>query len=406
MLVKLDVDDFKLINQMYGFEKGDEILCCVAKVIKKTLRNENEIFARIGNDEFIILLTMRDVNEASETYETFLRHFNTLIGDDFPFKMHFPHDRYIMNHCDAEQIDMMEMFEKVNIAHKAAKLDKSVPFATYDESMTREALHQKEVENKMERALQNEEFVVYLQPKYYLDSEKIGGAEALARWKNGNTDLFVLGAFVPVFERNGFITKLDFYMLQKVCGILKGWMDQGKELLVISVNFSRLHLSNVNFVKDLCEVVDSFGIERKYIEIEITETVIYDNIETLELLLKELHDAQFTMSMDDFGSGYSSLGVLQNLPVDVIKIDCSFFVNQKDANRSKVIVGSVIDMAANLGIGIVAEGVEEKEHIDLLRGLNCGMVQGYYYEKPMPVREFTALMELQEDAVQRGGGKC
>lgn len=396
LLVKLDIDNFKLINQMYSYDKGNEILCCIAKAMEKTMRSENEIFARIGNDEFIALLTIQDLNEISEIHESFINNFSSLVGSDFPFKMNFPNGRYIIKPVDAGYIDIMEIFEKVNIAHKAAKLDKSTSFLLYDESMTKEAMHQKEVENKMESAIKNEEFLVYLQPKYYLDGEKIGGAEALARWKNGNTDLFAPGAFVPIFENNGFITKLDFYMLRKVCGILRNWKNQGRELIVISVNFSRLHLKNSNFVNELCEIVDGFGVERKYIEIEITETVFYDNIDTLAILLEEIHKAEFTMSMDDFGSGYSSLGVLQNLPVDVIKMDRSFFVNQKDAKRSKAVVGSVIDMAANLGISIVAEGVEDKEHIDLLRELHCDMVQGYYFERPMPVDEFTALMELQK----------
>lgn len=395
LLVKLDVDNFKLINQMYGYEKGDEILRCVAKAIEKTLRDENEIFSRMGNDEFIVMFTLGDRDEVSQTYEAFLKNFHQLMSDDFAFKMNFPHGRYIMEPGDKP--DLMEMLERVNVAHKAAKLDKSSPFVVYDERMTKDALHQKEVENQMERALQNEEFIVYLQPKYYLDGERIGGAEALARWQNGNSGLFSPGAFIPVFERNGFITKLDFYILHKVCGILRDWLNQGLEPIVISVNFSRLHLNNLRFVADLCEVVDAFGVERKYIEVEITETVFYENIDTLAVLLEELHNAGFTMSMDDFGSGYSSLGVLQNLPVDVIKMDRSFFSNHWNLKRSKAVVGSIIGMASNLGIGFVAEGVEEKEHIDLLRELKCQMVQGFYYQKPMPVEEFTALMKLQDD---------
>lgn len=395
LLVKLDVDNFKLINQIYGYEKGDEILRCVANAIEKTLRSENDIFARIGNDEFIILQTLQDTDEISEIYKTFLHNFSSMLGADFTFKINFPHGRYIITPKDLGKIDIMGMFEKVNIAHKAAKLNKSAQFVIYNENMTKLALYQKEVENKMESALLNQEFIVHLQPKYYLDGEKIGGAEALARWQNENADLFFPGAFITIFEQNGFITKLDFYMLRKVCAIIRDWMTAGKELIVISVNFSRLHMDNKDFVKDLCEVVDGFGIDRKYIEIEITEAVIYDNIDTLEVLLEEMHSAGFTMSMDDFGSGYSSLGMLQRLPVDVIKMDRSFFADQKITKRSKAVVGSVIDMAAKLGINIVAEGVEEQKHIDLLRELNCGMVQGYYFAKPMPVEEFATLMVEQ-----------
>lgn len=391
-LVKLDIENFKLINQIYGYAKGNEILCCLAKAMEETTRNENEIFARVGNDEFIALFSIQEDVDAEKIYQDFLQHFYTLVGSDFVFKCNFPHGRYIIYPNNINKLDVNDMFEKANIAHKTAKLDKTLEYVYYDDSMTKEALHAKEIENKMEDALANNEFIVYLQPKYYLDSETIGGAEALTRWKNSNVDLFFPNTFIPIFEQNGFIIKLDFYIFKKVCHIIKEWIQSGIEPVVVSVNFSRLHLGNVNFVKELCEIVDNVGIQRRLLEIEITETVIYDNIETLEILLNELHTAGFSMSMDDFGSGYSSLGMLKNLQVDVIKMDRSFFANQKDVVRSKTVVGSVIQMAAGLGIRTVAEGVEDQEHIDFLRELNCDMVQGYYYAKPMDVEAFTALI--------------
>lgn len=393
LLVKLDIDNFKLINQIYGYEKGNEILCYVAKAIEKTTRNENEIFARIASDEFIAMFCIEDGSVVPNIHDAFINNFYSLMKEDLAFRFHFHNGRYIINPGDVANLDIMDMFEKVNIAHKASKLDESLQYVFYDESMTKDALHQKEVESKMEKALLNDEFLVYLQPKYFLNNETIGGAEALVRWENKNVDLFSPNAFISIFEKNGFITKLDIYMLHKVCAIIKNWIDSGIEPVTVSVNFSRLHLNNVSFVKELCEIVDSFNIARKYIEIEITETVIYDNIDTLEVWLSQLHKAGFSMSIDDFGTGYSSLGMLKNLPVDIIKMDRSFFVNQKDAERLKIIVGSVINMAANLGICIVAEGAEEKEHIDFLRELNCDMAQGFYYAKPMPVKDFDDLMK-------------
>lgn len=392
LMVKLDIDNFKLINQLYGYEKGDEILRNVARAIEMTMRGEYEIFARKSNDEFIALLQIESMDEVTELYQAFLNNFYELTGDELAFKFTFPHGRYIVPPREIEKSNITHMFEKVNLAHKTAKMDKSRQFVYYDESLTNEALLRKSIENKMEKALLNEEFSVYLQPKYYLLNEQIGGAEALVRWNSPDNELFFPNVFIPVFERNGFVVKLDFYILKKVCGIIKDWIADGIEPVTVSVNFSRLHLSNENFVKDLREIVDSFGIKRRYIEIEITETAIYDNIEALEGILDDLHDAGFTMSMDDFGSGYSSLSMLKDLPVDVIKMDRSFFVNQKDADRSKVVMGSVIAMAANLGICIVAEGVEEEEHIDLLRSLHCDMVQGFYYAKPMPEGEFKMLL--------------
>lgn len=396
LLVKLDIDNFKLVNQMYGYAKGDEMLCLVARALEKTMRSEQDIFARIGNDEFIALMQIESVEEAATLYNLFLSNFFPLIGDEIVFKFKFPHGRYLVYPGDVDKSNIMDLFEKVNIAHKSAKGNKSLEFVLYDERLTAEALQQNEVENRMESALCHNEFLVYLQPKYQLSDNTVAGAEALARWGANNDDLFLPGAFIPVFEKNGFVTRLDKYLLHKVCAIIQGWIANGIEPVTVSVNFSRLHLGNPQLAEEICEIVDSYGIPHQYIEIEITETAIYDNIETLAVLLDQLHADGFTMSMDDFGSGYSSLGMLQNLPVDVIKMDRCFFVNQKDAQRTYTIVGSVIEMATKLGISIVAEGVEEKEQIDFLRELNCDMAQGYFFAKPMPVHDFNKLLGASE----------
>lgn len=396
MMIKLDIDNFRMINQVYGYEKGDEILCKVAKALEMTVESENEIIARRGNDEFVILVESQNDCKVGRRYNAFLKNVKELVGENFIFKFTFPHGRYFITPGEIEETSIMEMFERVNIAHKTAKLDKSTPYVLYNESLSKRDLHRKEIENKMEGALINNEFLVYLQPKYYLDTEKIGGAEALVRWKYEDRIMFP-GEFISIFEQNGFIVKIDFYVLRQVCGIIKGWLDDGIEPITVSVNFSRIHLGNENLVKQLCEIVDSFKIDRKYIEIEVTESAIYENIEDLIDLLDDLHIAGFTMSMDDFGSGYSSLGMLQNLKVDVIKLDRSFFINQKDEKRSKTVVGSVIEMASSLGIKIVAEGVEEKEHIELLKELLCDMAQGYYFKKPIEVENFRKLLEVQRD---------
>ncbi|MEF9955123.1 MAG: bifunctional diguanylate cyclase/phosphodiesterase [Clostridium sp.] len=392
VLIKFDIDNFRLINQIYGYEKGDEVLRNVVKAMERIMRDKDEIFARVSNDEFVALLSMRDNTTIETLHEHFLSNFNDLMEDDFSFKCTFPHGLCTVEPGEIAKIDIKDLFEKANFAHKMAKQNKDDQFVVYDESMTKKALCMKEIENKMSEALQNNEFEIYLQPKYYLDTELVGGAEALSRWRNENPELFFPNVFIPVFERNGFITKLDFYVLRKTCTVIKNWLAMGIKPVTVSVNFSRLHLNNCNFVKELCEVVDSIEIDRKYIEVEITETAIYENMDALEALLIELHANGFAMSMDDFGSGYSSLGLLKNLPVDTIKMDRSFFANQKDTVRSKIVVGSIIEMAAGLGIHIVAEGVEEQQYIDLLRGLHCDMVQGYYYSRPMSVEDFTELI--------------
>lgn len=392
LIIKLDIANFKLINQIYGFKKGNEVLCCVSKAIEATMRNENEIFTRVNSDEFVVLLVIESYEEIETLNAVFLENFNRLIGDDFSFRCRFPHGRYVVKPEDNAKLDIHDMFEKVNIAHKTAKLSKTIEYIFYNEQMTKEALRVKKIENDMEAALINNEFMVYLQPKYYLQNETIGGAEALSRWNSPGSEFFLPAVFIPIFEQNGFIIKLDFYVFEKVCSVIKSWIDSGIEPVTVSVNFSRLHLGNATFVNSLCKIADRAGVPHNYLEIEITETVIFDNISILETLLTDIHESGFSMSMDDFGSGYSSLGMLKDFPVDVIKMDRSFFADQRDANRSKIVVGSIIQMAKSLDIRIVAEGVEEREHINFLRELNCDMVQGYYYAKPMSIDSFTNLL--------------
>lgn len=391
LIIKMDIENFSLLNQIYGYQKGNEILRTVAAAITQTVRSEYEIFARVGKDEFVALFTMGG-GEPPPVYETFLQHFLALMGEDLAFRFRFPHGSYVVYPGKAESINIDDMFEKVNMAHKAAKRDKAHDSVLYDESMTRSALHNREIESRMEAALREGEFMVYLQPKYWLEDQSLGGAEALVRWKSGSEDMFFPDSFIPLFEQNGFVTKLDMYMLDKVCGILADWLAQGLAPVVVSVNFSRLHLSNPDFVLDLQRIVDSHGIDHKYIEIEITETVIYDHFDRLKDLLAELHAVGFQMSMDDFGSGYSSLGMLKNLPVDVIKMDSSFFADQIDEARSQAVLTSVIEMAKRLNILIVAEGIEDEACFLRLREMHCELGQGYYFARPMPAAEFTVLL--------------
>ncbi|MEG0229030.1 MAG: EAL domain-containing protein, partial [Oscillospiraceae bacterium] len=214
------------------------------------------------------------------------------------------------------------------------------------------------------------------------------------RWQKPDGILVSPSEFIPIFENNGFITKLDMYMFEQVCKIIKGWIDLNLPVIHISVNFSRNHLLNYNFINELIEISEKYHVPRKYIEIELTETVIFENEELIEAVLHKIHSAGFTFSMDDFGTGYSSLGLLKNLPVDVIKIDRSFFTNSKYIARANYVVESVMIMAKKLNIYTVAEGIEEIEQIDFLKKIGCDIVQGFYYAKPMPADDFYEFAKL------------
>lgn len=388
IFVKMDVDKFKLINERFGFFEGDRVLKNIAKALCDMVKEEDEFFARINVDEFILMFNASRQEELKDLQHRFLERFHALMGPDLKYYLRFPSGRYMTT---PGECSMKDIFEKVNYAHRQAKLlpEKSGVWEFYyDDAEKAKALREIELQDKMGSALEQNEFKVYLQPKYELEHETIVGAEALVRWREANGNLVSPAEFIPLFERNGFIIQLDMFMFEQVCGILRNWQERGQPLVTISVNFSRLHLSNPNFIEELVTIADRYGIPKGSIEIELTETVVFENMEQFSEVLEQLHEAGFTMSMDDFGTGYSSLGLLKNLEVDAIKMDRSFFTNNKQEHRTKTVVGCVIDMAQKLKIHTVAEGVEHVDHILFLREVGCEVVQGYYYAKPMPAEEF------------------
>lgn len=198
--------------------------------------------------------------------------------------------------------------------------------------------------------------------------------------------------FIPIFEKNGFILKLDYYMFERVCQTIRYWFDGGIAVTGISVNLSRLHLENKNLVPELCAIADTYHVPHNLLEVELTETVAMENEEALHSLAEQFHEAGMRLSIDDFGSGYSSLGILNTLVFDTIKLDRSFFTDTADLSRSQVIIQAIIQMAQALKITTIAEGIEEAHQVDFLRKLNCDAVQGYFYAKPMPVADVTRLL--------------
>ncbi len=394
MIVKLDVENFKLYNEMHSFSEGDRLLKNIATALGFIINTERETFARIAVDEFVILFRLL-ASDIAERRKKFELKFYELMGLNFPHIIIFPTGRY---NLQKGETNISKIYEKVNFAHRKAK-ETATKTCNYDNSLKEKAIQAKEIENSMEKALKNGEFILYLQPKYRLRDETIVGAEALVRWKRNDIDLVYPGTFIPIFEKNGFITKLDMYMLEKSCQVIRFWLDNNITPVTISVNFSRLHINKKDFVSNICKILDQYQIPRNTIELELTETAIFDNVDTLKTVLAELHSEGLTFSMDDFGTGYSSLGLLKNLPVDVIKIDRSFFVDASDQNRSKAVIETIINMTKKLQIHTVAEGVEDREHIDLLRELGCDIVQGYFYAKPMPHDELTHKLrsELSEE---------
>ncbi len=389
VIVKFDFVNFKAINEMFSFAVGNSVLKKVT-LVSRTVTDSTFIHARVGVDEFMFFARASLFTDFKDTRVNFENMFKELLhgmGID-RHQLSFRYGRYII---PVGETDIDEIVNRVNLAHTLTKEDGAALFIDYDESYKQKLMAVTTITNKMEAALANHDFKVFLQPKHNIKSGKIVGAEALVRWIEPDNNMIFPNEFIPLFESNGFIVELDKYMLSQVCKLLKEWQSSGRPLLPISVNFSRLHLNNDNFVNEVVEIADSHSVPHKYIEIELTETMLTERESELEAVLKNLHDKDFAISIDDFGSGYSSLGMLKNFKVDTLKIDRSFFVNSNDSKRSRIVVESVIGLAHSLNMYTVAEGVEHQEQIDLLKEMDCEAAQGYFYTKPMPIDEFQKL---------------
>lgn len=388
-ILKFDIHNFKIINELFGFEAGNQVLCALARFMAQ-ISQEIKLFgsfARVTADEFIVL---GEVNDCLASRKLSFAIFDIRLHDMLfhilgAHRIECRYGRYLL---EPGECDINRVIEKVNLAHRVAKREKVNQVCDYDQSFQEIALQEAKIENRMDTALANHEFSVFLQPKFDIKSETVMGAEALVRWQQEDGTILPPSEFIPLFERNGFILKLDLYVFEQVCQLLQRCIQEHRTLLPISVNFSKLHLRNPNFVSKLASLTEQYSVPKEYIEIELTESTIFNNEEALGKLLHELHDVGFTLSMDDFGTGYSSLGLLKNLPVDVLKIDKLFFCDGYYKDRGRLVLESVIEMAKKLNMLTVAEGVEVKEDIEFLREVGCDIVQGYYFSRPIPSQEF------------------
>nr|MCR5774021.1 EAL domain-containing protein [Lachnospiraceae bacterium] len=265
-------------------------------------------------------------------------------------------------------------------------------FNVYDDNIRLKDNQQAELESEMEIALERHEFVMFLQPKVSLDSNAICGAEALVRWMHPLKGIRMPGDFLPLFESNGFIKRIDEFMWEETAKYLARLSELGYSIPV-SVNVSRLHIGNTDLVTELSGLVKKYSIDPSKLELEITETLFTEDTGSLYSIMQELKNVGFTIEMDDFGSGYSSLNMLKDAPVDVIKIDRFFLDEVIDTKRGKIIVANSIKMSKELGMRTIAEGVETKEQAEFLRNSGCDIAQGYFYSKPIPTEEFEALLK-------------
>ncbi len=385
-LISLDVERFKAVNDTFGYDGGNEIIRKISDVIKRDI-GPNDHFTRIMGDLFYILAQFGDSRELVDLVERILLDVEYQITEiklDLAIGIYIIDDFNIKSRVAADRADM------ARDSIKRAKQQNR--YAFFDSSMLQKIRREKRIEDIMEDALELREFLVYLQPKFSLGDENcVVGAEALVRWKHDGK-LIPPGEFIPLFERNGFVTKIDYFMFEEVCKLQKKYEKMGFEPKIISVNMSRLHIHKQGFVAELAAMCEKYEIDTKYFEIEITESAAFEDMDILCDIFREIKSYGFHVSIDDFGTGYSSLNMLKDLPVDVLKIDRSFLTENADEHENaSVIIGCVVSLAASLGIRTICEGIETKEQASLLTKLGCNMAQGFLFARPMPVEDYESL---------------
>lgn len=388
VIVYANIDRFKLINDAYGDDVGDTVLRKVHEIIDNELLRWDEVSGRIMADNFGMLMRYHSMEKQEHRLARINEQLAGLVdreGEKYGIKMYF--GVYVVEDKNAS-ISMM--LERANLALKKALhlAHHNVNIGIYDEKERTILSREKELEMKMERALKNGEFVPYLQPKYELENETIGGAEALVRWRDPVEGMIFPNEFIPLFERNGFIVELDLYMFEQVCRLIEKWNKNGYRKVPVSVNMSRGHFVVPEFFERYKEILDKYDIPKDTIEIELTESLFYNEMSRLKELIDRIHDAGMLCSIDDFGSGYSSLNMLKDVEVDALKLDRVFFDKAEDDRRGKSVVNSVIHLAQELELRTVSEGVEVRSQVDYLKEMDCDYIQGYIFAKPMPVRDF------------------
>lgn len=390
-VVYTDFSDFKYINDVFGYDYGDLLLAQYGDILRKGLR-ENEACGRVSADNFVLLL---HYNNKSEIADRQLAADREILG-----YMNISHDGQILpTNCGIccvedviENLKIDGLLDRANFARKTVKTGKKQNYAYYDESIRRNLREEKNIESQMLTALKNREFTVYYQPKVDLSTGKIGCSEALVRWQSQGGTIIPPDRFIPVFEKKFMIDKLDQYVYEEVCRWLRSLLDSGKRALPVSVNVSRLQFYDQHFVDKYESIRDRYSIPPELIEIEFTESIAFDNSALLLQTVKRLKNAGFSCSIDDFGKGYSSLGLLKDLPIDVLKIDSFFFDEGPDRNRDLALVESIVSLVKKFDIRTVAEGIESMEQVEFLKRIGCDYVQGYVFYRPMPQPDYEKLL--------------
>lgn len=385
VLIYMDMHQFKSINDIFGYEVGDNILRSISERLKEFIRDD-ERFGRVYADNFAILLRYTTREELEERLRKLSGQLSAISEE------HFDNSSFIFTggiyRLEKDYGNLDYACDKANYAKDSIKGFFSNTFVAYNDVLHQQILNQKNLEDKMASALENHEFIPYYQPKVNALTGEVIGAEALTRWKTTEGKIIPPMEFLPFYEKNGFIVQIDFAMFEAVCKDMHDWLEEGKQIVITSVNFSRRHMTNKTFALQLMTIAERYHIPPNMLEVEITETMGMESMEVAIEFVRSIQEYGFGVSIDDFGEGYSSIALLQEMPLDVLKLDKKFIENAMKIPKAGDVMKYLVKAMKKNNIKIVCEGIETEEQRDFVLKQNCLYIQGYLYSKPLPLEEF------------------
>lgn len=380
----VDIKDFRLINERYGHNEGNQVIKLTYKAINEVIGDKG-IICRGHIDRYFVLTDF--VNEETILFygkEIKSKLNNLLLEANISYQVNLISGVYVINEL---KIDIDDLLEKANFALRYSKEKKELFTILYDDEITQQEIARMQLEEDLQRALENNEFQVYLQPKFNLQDNCITGAEALCRWKTSDGELIPPIQFIPVLEKNKKIALLDLYMFESVCRLQRDWLNQGIKVYPISINQSKVLIFRNDYVEAIQEIVHRYDIQPQLISIELTETMVFEEVDKLKNLVENLRNLGFSVSIDDFGTGYSSLNLLKDIHVDTVKIDKSF-VDDFRGLKQNILLSGVIKLIKRLGMEALVEGVEKEDQLAYLKEAGADVCQGFIFDAPIPTHIF------------------
>ena len=380
-----DIENFKLINDVFGVKAGDRLLRGIGNAYAERLKGIG-ICGRLNSDQFACLLKHRD----DYTDDMFIE---ASILTNGLLDIHNIVMKWGIYNVEDRSVSIEQICDRALLAARSIKGQYGKYFAIYDDTLRNQLLREQAITDSMESALSQNQFLVYLQPKYRIKDEVLVGAEALVRWNHPVWGFLSPAEFIPLFEKNGFITRLDRFVWEKACAVLHDWDERGYYPMSVSVNVSRADIYNEDLADTLVKIIEKYDLDPSRLHLEITESAYTENPKQIIDTVTTLRELGFVIEMDDFGSGYSSLNMLNDMPIDILKLDMKFIRSEMAKPKSQGILQFIINLASWMNLSVVAEGVETKAQLLRLTEIGCDYVQGYYFAKPMPCQEFEGLLD-------------